>query len=101
EAGDGVTGVKARLHAYLVVGDGEHAAEHLKYFFFNFCAAVLVAPGISDEPCCTVAIALGEQDAREHVTSLGGRRRLLCKEGPYRRSIDTIIPERVLGAPAE
>jgi hypothetical protein len=72
QAGGGVAGVKAGLHAHFVIGGGQHAAEHLKYLFLDLCAAVVVAPGVLDQRCSSVAVALGEQDPGEHVAPLGG-----------------------------
>jgi 6-phosphogluconate dehydrogenase (decarboxylating) len=72
QAGGGIAGVKTGLHAHLVIGGGEHAAERLEYLFLDLCAAVVVAPGMPHQGRSTVAIALGEQNAREHVTSLRG-----------------------------
>ena len=101
QAGLGVVGVEAVLHARFVVGRREHVAEHLEHAAFDLGAAILRAPGLAHQRRGAGAVALGEQRARQHVAALGGRRLPVRRRrrGPSRRRL--VVPQRVLGAAAE
>ena len=100
-AGGGVVSIEARIHAHLVVGRREHAAEHLEHALFDAFACIVIAPRLPHETCSTLAVALREQRARQHVAALRGDRLLLGKEGAHSAIVDAVVPQRVLGAAAE
>src|SRR5262249_35437487 len=87
-----IFGVEALLHAILVIGGAEPTAEHFKHAFFHFRAGIIVTPGVAHQSGCALAIPLREQQAREHVTSLGGDRLLSREERTYRAIVDPIVP---------
>ena len=100
-AGLDVVGIEALLHARLVVGAGEHVAEHLEHFLLDVGAALVVAPGVAHQRRGAGAVALREQGARQHVAALGGGRLLLGEKGAHRGVVEPVVPQRVLGAAAE
>ena len=100
-AGFDVVSVEALVHAHFVVGAGEQAAEHCEHLALGVGAAIFVAPGIAHQRRGALAVALREQSARQHVAALGGARLMLGEKGEHSGVIDAIVPQRVLGAPAE
>ena len=100
-AGRRIVGVEARVHAHLVVGGGEHAAEHLEHAFLDAFARIVVAPCLAHEFGGALAIALREQSARQHVATFRGARLMFGEESAHGAVVDAVVPQRVLGAAAE
>ena len=80
-----VVGIEALLHARLVVGAREHAAEHLEHACFSTSALQsslrqawrTKAAAPSRSPCAS-------KRARQHEAAFGGRRLMLGEEGAAR-----------------
>src|SRR3984957_17099292 len=57
----------------------EQVVEQLKCFRFGSLRQFIRPPGLANQACCTVAVALGEQDPRERKAALGARRMITCE----------------------
>ena len=77
QAAVGVVGIEAHVHARLVVGGGEQAAECLERLRFELGAESVVAPGVAHLRLRAGAVALREQRARERELPAWPQRRVL------------------------
>ena len=100
-AGLDIFGIEALVHARLVIGARQHAAEHREHFVLSVGAAFLVAPGITHQRRGALAVAFGEQRAGQHETALGGARLMVGEKGEHRAFAEIVVRHGVFGAAAE
>ena len=84
QAALGVLGIEAHVHARLVVGRGDQAAEGLERLRFEVGAEGVVVPGVAHLRLRAGAVAVRKQCTRQREVALGGERRVLGEEGADR-----------------
>ena len=96
-----VIGEQPLLHARLVIDDAQEFAIAVEHRLLDVGGQLIVAPGLAQLRGAAVAVALGEERARQHQPSHARLRRRVLEEAHGLRRLDVLHPQHRLGAAAE